>query len=153
MIEVGSESAGAIKEAIERAGWLEGEQVLAAGQLRQGKVPSTVAMLTGLAVFEVIRPRRSKQLPRHFVLAVTPERVVAFRASGGRRESDSTYRIRIRPGIEGSWDRAGTKLTQLAEGERSKGGVLLIAGESIPVARPNLNGEPNTDELLATLGA
>jgi hypothetical protein len=151
-LKVETANAGAVKEAIQEAGWLDGEPVIAAGQLRQGKAPSMLAMLTGSAVVEVVRPRRSKALPRHFVLAVTDERVVAFRASGGKSDN-GPYVLRIREGIEGSWERAGVKLTQLEEGEKSRGGVLLIGGESIPVARPNLTGEPNTDELLATLAA
>jgi hypothetical protein len=151
-INVEPDAAGALKAAIEQADWLDGERVVAAGQLRQGKVPSTLAMVTGLGLIEVLRPRRSKALPRHFVLALTDQRVVAFKASGGR-SAGKPYVLRIRSGIEGEWERPGVKMTQLDEGEKSTGGVLLLGGESIPVARPNLNGEPNTDELLATLSA
>jgi hypothetical protein len=150
-ISIESKEPGAIKKAIQQTGWLDGEEILAAGQLRQGKAPSTLGMVTGAAVIEVLRPRRSKQLPRHFVLAVTPERVVAFKASGGKSEN-GPYILRVRPGIEGSWQREGIRISGLEEGPKSSGGNLQVGSELIPVARPNLTGEPNTDELLATLG-
>lgn len=150
-IRIDSEQPGALKETIEQAGWLEGEEVIAAGQLRQGKAPSTLEMITGAALIEVLRPRRSKQLPRHFVLAVTPKRVVAFKASGGKGDN-GPYIVRVRPGVEGSWSREGIRISGLEEGPKSSGGNLQLGAELIPVARPNLTGEPNTDELLATLG-
>jgi hypothetical protein len=148
-IKVETEAAGALKGALETAGWLDGE-VLAAGQLRQGKPPSTLGMVTGAALVGVLRPRRSKQLPRHFVLAVTADRVFAFKASGGRPEH-GPYTCTVRPGVEGSWDRSTVRITDLEQGAGSTGGTLIVDGESIPIGRPNLNGEPNTDELLATL--
>lgn len=151
-LKIETDAAGAVKEAIDRSGWLDGEQVVAAGHLRQGKAPSMLAMVTGAGLIELIRPRRSKQLPRHFALAVTEQRVVAFKASGGKSENEP-YVLTIRPGIEGSWDRDGIRITDLDKGEKSSGGVLVIGGESVPVARPNLTGEPNTDELLATLSS
>lgn len=142
---------GIIKLAIEDAGWLE-EEVVAAGQLRQGKAPSMAAMITGVALIEVLRPRRSKLLPRHFVLAVTATEVVAFKATGGSGEdSSSIYKVRIREGIEARFPRDAVSLSDLPEGEKSKGGIMTINGESFPVARPNLNGDPNTDELIAVL--
>lgn len=51
-----------------------GEEVIAAGQLKQGRTPSMAAMVTGAALFEVLRPRRSKSLPKGFALAVTANR-------------------------------------------------------------------------------
>lgn len=152
-IRVESERPGAIKGALAESGWLGGEEILAAGQLRQGKAPSTAAMITGAALIEVLRPRRSKSLPRHFVLAVTPSRVVAFKASGGTGEGQRHYVLRIRDPIAAEWPRDQVSMRDLAEGEQSKGGTLHIGSESIPVARPNLSGETNTDELLATLSA
>ncbi len=142
---------GIIKLAIEDAGWLE-EEVLAAGQLRQGKAPSMVAMITGYALVEVLRPRRSKLLPRHFVMAVTPTEVVAWKATGGSSEDASTvYAVNIREEVAARFPRESVSLTDIPEGEKSKGGIMTINGESFPVARPNLNGDPNTDELIAVL--
>src|SRR5689334_12068397 len=50
--------------------WVD-EPVLAAGQLRQGR-----------RIFDLLRPRRCRLLPREFVLAVTRTRVVVFEAWG-----------------------------------------------------------------------
>lgn len=142
---------GIIKLAIEDAGWLE-EEVLAAGQLRQGKAPSMIAMIVGWALFEVLRPRRSKLLPRHFVMAVTPTEVVAWKATGGSGEdSSSVYTVNIREGVQARFPRESVSISDIPEGEKSKGGIMTIDGESFPVARPNLNGDPNTDELIAVL--
>ncbi|HEX8085940.1 MAG TPA: hypothetical protein VF529_16730 [Solirubrobacteraceae bacterium] len=144
---------GILKLAINDAGWLE-EEVIAAGQLRQGKAPTMVGMLVGYALIEVLRPRRSKRLPRHFVLAVTDSEVVAFKASGGRGEdAGSVYEVNIREKVEARYPRSSVSIADIPEGEKSKGGIMTIDGESFPVARPNLNGDPNTDELIAVLAA
>jgi hypothetical protein len=134
---------------INAMGWLD-EPVIAAGQLRQGKAPSIVGMLTGVALIEILRPRRSKLLPRHFVLAVTATRVVAFKAWGGG--DDDEYSIGIRPGVRASFARDEVQLTDLADGSNSKGATICIRGERFPVSRPNLNGDCDTDELIALLG-
>ena len=50
---------------------LTGEEVLAVGQLRQGRTPSMVAMLTGTALIEVLRPSkmRGEAVPNRLVWA------------------------------------------------------------------------------------
>jgi hypothetical protein len=151
-ISVESWRSGAIKRALNESGWLE-DEVIAAGQLRQGKAPSTVALLTGLALIELLRPRRSKSLPSTFVLAVTADRVVAFKAGGGG-DSDSNYETRIKPGERGSWPRELVRLLDLPKGVKSMGGTLELGGqERIPVARSNMNSDPSTDELMYLLGS
>ena len=140
----------ALKEGLAESGWFQ-EEVLAAGQLRQGRAPSTLGMVTGAALVEVIRPRRSKLLPRHFALVVTPSEVLAYKASGGSGEASSVYTMRIKDNVEARFPRTDVRITELEEGEKSKGGMLIVGGESIPVARPNLNGDASTDELLALL--
>jgi hypothetical protein len=143
---------GAIKRALNESGWLD-DEVIAAGQLRQGRAPSIVAMVTGWALVEMLRPRCSKSLPAQFVLAVTADRVVAFKASGGG-DSESNYETRIKPGEGGSWPRELVRLIDLPKGAKSKGATLELGGaERIHVARPNLNGDPSTDELLEVLSA
>src|SRR6266576_4128872 len=83
---------------------LTGEEVLAAGQLRQGRVPSMLAMVTGTALVEVLRPRRSKALPKTFTLAVTPSRVVAFACVGvSDDEYGEKYHVVLREKERGSW--------------------------------------------------
>jgi hypothetical protein len=141
---------GAIKQALNRSGWLS-EEVIAAGELRQGKPPSAVGMITGTALIEFARPRRSKALPRHFVLAITTDRVVAFKAWGrdGTPES-GPYKVQIMPGERGSWPRASVRLTDLPNGAESDRGTLKLGGrERFPVA---MLRDRNTDELIEVLG-
>src|SRR5215212_9177817 len=114
-----------MKQAIAESGWIDGE-VEAVGQLRQGKAPTTMGMFTGSAVFEVLRPRRSKLLPRHFVLAVTADRVAAFKAAGGSEDDSSDYVLRILSGEQASFPRSSVLLSELPEGAKSKGGTMTI---------------------------
>src|SRR4051812_21630143 len=110
------------------------EGILAAGQLRQGKAPSMASMLIGTALIEVLRPRRSKALPRHFVLAVTATRVVAYKAWGG---GEDDYTLHLRGGIAAEFPRGDVTLHGLDKGARSRGGTLRIRDEDVPVFRPN----------------
>lgn len=146
--EVFGEGRGMKEQAVEKLG----EEVLAAGELRQGKPPSMAAMLSGAAVIDLLRPRKSKSLPKHFVLAVTPERVAAFKAFNMSDDDNSDHRVVIRGDAEGSWPKGDVSLTDLTEGVESKGGTLVLGGEQVPVSRLVLNGDPETDELFALLG-
>jgi hypothetical protein len=145
-----SEYPGAIKDALNESGWFD-EPVVAAGQLRQGTAPSMAQMLTGAALIEVLRPRRSKLLPRHFVLALTADRAIAFKALGGGPKGGGDYILRVKRGEEASFPRASLSLTDLPEGASSKGGTMTIDGKSFPVSRPNLAGDPDTTELIGLL--
>ena len=152
-LAVGTGAPGALKHALNRSGWLD-DEVVAAGRLRQGRAPSMASMIIGTALIELARPRRSKALPRHFVLAVTTERVVAFKALAGVSDETGAYVVRIHRGEQGSWPRGSVRLTDLPEGAQSKGATLEIAGsDGLPVSRPNLEGDPDTDELLELLGS
>jgi hypothetical protein len=152
-VTVASAPPGAIKQALNQSGWIAGE-VIAAGQLRQGKAPSSFGLVTGTALVELARPRRSKSLPRHFVLAATADRVVAFKAwSLVMGEETGPELVRIKPGVCGSWPRASVRLIDLPDGALSKGATLELEGtERLPVSRAWLDGDPNTDELLELLG-
>ena len=81
-------------------------------------------------LWQILRPRRSKLLPRQFVLIATRERLVAFKARGvGIGEStdlNHRYEARIKPGEAASFPRAGATVTDLPEGARSESGTLLI---------------------------
>ena len=149
-IRIPSEQEGVIKLALNDSGWLT-EPAIAAGQLRQGKAPSMAAMILGYGLIELARPKRSKLLPRHFVLAVTASEVIAFKATGGSGEGDTTYYLNIKEGIEARFPRDAVSIADIPEGAKSKGGIMTINGESFPVSRPNLSGDPNTDELIALL--
>ena len=97
------------------------------------------------------RPRRSKSLPRHFVLAATADRVFVFKAFGGA-DDVGPYILRIRPGERGSWPRTSVRLLDLPDGALSEGATLELAGtERLPVCRPNVGGDPSTDELIDLL--
>ncbi len=139
----------AITRALNESGWVDGE-VLAAGDLRQGKEPSLVSMMTGTALIEVLRPRRSKSLPRHFVLAVTRDRVVAFKTlSASDDNSSDVYELWIRPDEFGSWPRETVRLVDLAQGADSTAATLELDGlDRVPVYGPN---DPSTGELLELL--
>src|SRR5690242_13491422 len=197
-LSVLSESPGALRSALNESGWID-QEVIAAGQLRQGKAPTTLGMITGHALIEVARPRRSKSLPRMFVLAVTGDRVLAFKAFGGGGGTDATpytarirpgvdaerprstvrlldlhdgapskeatlavgggggtdatpYTARIRPGVYAEWPRSTVRLLDLHDGALSKEATLAVGGgEKLTVSRANLDGDPNTDELMRLL--
>lgn len=144
---------GAIKRALNESGWLD-DEVVAAGELVQGAEPSLASMITGLALIELIRPRRSKSLPRDFVLAVTADRVVAFKANGGADgETGGPYLLSIRPGERGSWQRESVRLVDLRAGSKSRSGTLVLDGlERVPVWRTN-HSDSSTDELIELLAA
>ncbi len=129
-----------------------GEEILAAGELRQGKPPSMAAMISGAAVFDLLKPRKTKSLPKHFVLAVTPDRAAAFKAFNSSDEDNTDHRVILRGDAEGTWPRGDVSMTGLTEGVESKGGTLVLGGEQIQVSRTVLNGDPETDELFALLG-
>ncbi|MBS1879685.1 MAG: hypothetical protein JST31_09245 [Actinobacteria bacterium] len=124
-----------------------GEEVLAAGQLRQGRKPSLAAMITGTALIGLAKPRRSKQLPRQFCLAATPSRVVAYACTGVADDEDGTnFHVVVRGEERASWPRQAVGF----EGTPAEG-FLAVAGERFPIHQPNLDGDPETDALLAVL--
>jgi hypothetical protein len=151
-LSVLSESPGALRSALNESGWVDRE-VIAAGHLRQGRSPTMLGMITGHALIEVARPRRTKSLPRMFVLAVTDDRVLAFKAFGGGGAPDAgPYTARIRPGVYAEWPRSSVRLLDLQDGSLSKDATLHLGGrERFPVSRANLDGDPNTDELMSLL--
>jgi hypothetical protein len=152
LLSVMSESPGALRAALNESGWID-QEVVAAGQLRQGRSPTMLGMVTGHALIEVARPRRSKSLPRSFVLAVTQDRVLAFKAFGGGGGTDATpYTARIMPGVYAEWPRSSVRLLDLQDGALSKDAILALDGrEKLPVSRANLDSDPNTDELMRVL--
>jgi hypothetical protein len=110
-------------------------------------------MLVGTALIEVLRPRRTRLLPRNFVLAVTPTRIVALKSWGGGTEDGDDYTIHIRPGVRGQFRRDEIALSDLEDGVDSRGGTLHLGPERIPVFRPNMTGgDEDTQALMALLG-
>jgi len=141
-----TDSPGAIKRALNESGWLDGE-VLAAGDVRQGTEPTVVGMLTGAALVQIMRARRLKAVPRHFVLAATSDRVVAFKViSSGDDGIDEIYELWIDPREAGSWSRESVRLIDLA----STAGTLELDGVG-RAAVFRAGKDPSTAELFALL--
>jgi hypothetical protein len=140
---------GEFRRRLNESGWLA-DEVIAAGVVRQGKPPSVLGLITGLALIELARPRRSKSLPREFTLAVTAERVVAFAMSPWRTgDGDTDYVVYIKPDERGSWPRESVRMIDPPTGGKLKGGTLELAGlEQFPVT---WDGDDSTDELIELL--
>jgi hypothetical protein len=129
---------------LNESGWLA-DEVIAAGALRQGKPPTALTALTGLVLIEMAR-RRSKLLPRQFVLAVTTDRVVAFamRTEG----TETTTTIKIRRGELGSWSRDAVRAVDPTRGFLTRGGTLELAGEQVAVTSDD---DDSTNALIEAL--
>lgn len=125
-----------------------GEEVVACAALSQGTPPSMLSMVTGAALIKLISPRPSKQLPKRFILAVTPDRVVALKGTPISDEDGEDIGAHIRGEIA-SWSRSEVSATRPADGD---GGTLQIPGATIPVFDRSI-GDPRERELFIALGA
>jgi len=123
-----------------------GEEVTAVAALSQGKPPSMTAMVTGAALINLITPRASKALPKRFLLAVTPTRVVALKGSPISDEDGKDTGALIKGEIE-SWKRDEVSARPAPDG---KGGTLQIPAASIPVFDRSL-GNPRERALFDAL--
>jgi len=139
----------AFKRALNESGWLA-DEVVAAGMVTQGKVQSLFRMISGLALLEVLRPRRSKKLPREFALAVTRDRVIAFATSPWKEGDGETVRVvKIKNEQRGSWSRGLLRVIDPSVGRVESGGMIDLAGEGqFPFT---WGGDPSTDELIELL--
>jgi len=124
-----------------------GEEVVACAALSQGTPPSPLSLVTGAALVKLISPRASKTLPKRFILAVTPDRVVALKGTPISDDSGDDIGAHIRGEIA-SWNRDEVSATRATEGD---GGTLVIPGASIPVFDRSL-GDPRERELFMALG-
>jgi hypothetical protein len=147
-----TDSPGAIKRALNQSGWVDGE-VLVAGDLLQGKKASLVWMMPVVGEVAALRSHmaKSKSLPRHFVLAVTRDRVVAFKAlSSGDDLDSSLYELWVRPEEFGSWPREAVRLVPEAQSAAPTAGTLELDGlERVPVHWSS--NDPSTRELTELL--
>jgi hypothetical protein len=144
-IDVQSGEPGAFTRGLNGSGWLA-DEVLAAGALRQGKPPSVFTAVTGLACIELAR-RRSKSLPREFVLAATSKHVVAFGISA-RDSETSTPVVEVKREELGRWPRELVGLSDVKKGLFSRGATLTLEGERFPVTSDR---DDSTEELIALL--
>jgi hypothetical protein len=140
---------GAFKRALNGSGWLD-DEVVAAGMFTQGKTQSLFRMITGLALLEVLRPRRSKTLTKEFVLAVTGDRVIALALSPWKEGvGDSVDVVKIKNERRGSWRRGLVRVIDPTTGRVQNGGTLDLAGEEqFPFT---WDGDDSTAELIELL--
>ena len=140
----------AFKRRLNASGWFD-EEIVAAGLLTQGKAMSLTSMMTGWALVELARARRSKSLPREFCVAVTADRVFALGMSAWSEGGDGDdVVVKVKREERGSWSRGSVRIDpdgrKLASGQ--KGGMLDLAGlEQFPV---NWDGDVS-DELVERL--
>jgi len=128
-----------------------GEEVLAAGELRQGNELSLASMITGTAVISLMRPRQFKAIPKQFILAVTPSRAVFFKGIGVGDEFGDEYGVIIRGDELASWPRDQVWIDGSPDVRMPDGGTLVIDGDRIPIIRLNVRGDRETDELIEQL--
>jgi hypothetical protein len=139
----------AFKRALNQSGWLD-DEVVAAGMVTQGKTQSLFRMITGVALLEVLRPRRSKTLPNEFVLAVTADRVIALELSAWKEGvGDTVDVVKIKNEQRGSWRRGLVRVIDPTTGRVQNGGTLDLAGEEqFPFT---WGGDDSTAELVELL--
>lgn len=146
-----TDSPGAIKRALNQSGWVDAE-VLAAGDLLQGQKASFVWFVPVVGEVAALRSRmaKSKSLPGHFVLAVTRDRVVAFKTlSSGDDLDSSLYELWVRPEEFGSWPREAVRLVPAPGTEPTAGTLELDGLERVPVHWSS--NDPSTLELVELL--
>ena len=127
--------------------------VEAACLVRQGHAPSMASAMLGVGVLKLFAPKKAKELPRKFVLAVTPDRVVAYDASSHSRgeSTDSVMHVTIKPGEVASWSRGEVSM-RADEGGMNQNATLILAGNEVPCAVPDGDAEEAFKELIRTLG-
>jgi hypothetical protein len=140
----------AFKRRLNASGWFD-EEIVAAGLLTQGKTHSLMSMVTGWALVELARARKSKSLPREFCVAVTADRVIALALSpwseGG--EGDDVV-VKVKREERGSWPRGSVRIDPdgRKHGFGQKGGMLDLAGlERFPVNW----ADDSSDEMVELL--
>jgi hypothetical protein len=128
------------------------EEVLAAAGFRQGGASANYvaskAQMGGLvyAGIKMLRKKKAGGLPEKVMLAVTPQRLYAFKLSVGRG-----YKL----GDEvGSWERAGLKVSSDASGGMT---ALTIespaSGEKATLVGISVKDDPVSQELIGVLQA
>jgi hypothetical protein len=144
---------GAFKDRLNASGWFD-EEIVAAGVVNQGKAMSLLSMMTGTALIELARAKRTKALPREFCLAVTDDKVIALAMSAWSEGSDdggSDIVVKVKREQVGSWARGWVRIEpdgrKLKSGQR--GGTIDLAGlEQFPV---NWATGSDTEEVIQLL--
>jgi hypothetical protein len=126
--------------------------VEAACLVRQGHAPSMASAMVGVGVLKLFAPKKAKDLPRKFVLAATPDRVIAFDAgshSQGESPNDIMH-VSIKPGEVASWSRAEVSMRP-DEGGMNQNATLVLAGNEVPCSVPDSDAEDAFNDLIARL--
>jgi len=146
--------ADAFKRRLNASGWFD-EEVVAGGVLTQGKAQSLLSLITGWALVELARARRSRSLPREFCVAVTANRVVVLGMSpwseGSGADVATDVVVKVKREELGSWSRGSLRIDLDSRKPKTgaRGGMLDLAGlEQFPV---NWEGD-SADEVAALLG-
>ena len=113
-------------------------------------------MLTGWALVELARAKRSKSVPRELCLAVTEERVIALALSawseGGGDDGSSDVVVKVKREEAASWRRGEVRIEPDGRGLKSgqRGGTIELAGlERFPVNWATDSDAEEVVELLA----
>jgi hypothetical protein len=106
-----------------------GDEVKAAAILRQGQSPSIASAAVGIGLWNVLKPRANRDLPKVFVLALTDSEALAFDARGVTID-ETDYYVTVKAGPLARWPRSTLSV------ERTKKGVnanvaLHVGGETI----------------------
>ena len=150
-LKITVDGAGDFRDAL-ATGWGLSD-VEAASLVRQAHSPSMASAMVGIGVLKLFAPKKAKELPRKFVLAATPDRVIAFDASShSRGESpNDVMHVTIAPGEIASWARGEVSM-RADEGGMNQNATLMLAGNEVPCTVPDGDAEDAFRELIATLG-
>src|SRR5688500_465820 len=109
--------ANSYRNGINEAGWID-DHILAAGYLRQGTVPSKWAG-NWPGMINLLRPRRSKKLPREFLLAATGTELLAFKVTQVAHQEGAAYSwLKILEGVAFRCPIESVSISDLEEGEK-----------------------------------
>jgi hypothetical protein len=122
-------------------------QIEAAAILRQGQSPSMASAAIGIGLWNVLKPRAKRDLPRLFVLALVGSEAVAFKARS-MTVNDEDYYVTVWNDALETWPRSVVKI------ERTKKGIdtnlaIHVGGETILCSS---QADETLDALEAALG-
>jgi hypothetical protein len=117
----------------------------AAALFRQGRAPSIAGAAVGYGLWNLLKPREKRDLPRTFVLAITESEAIAFRGRGVGSEDSGDYWVTVWSEPLGTWPRSGITIERGPKG-MSTNVLIDLGGERITCAS-------QADELLEDLGA
>jgi hypothetical protein len=129
---------------------VDGEEVLASAGFRQGGASANYvaskaqlggAVYTGI---KMLRKKKAGGLPDKVMLAVTPDKLYAFKLSVGR-----SYKLGDQVGL---WDRAGLKVSADASGAMTALTIEAPAsGEKATLVGISVKDDPVSQELIGVL--